>query len=55
MPQIKIGRGVSSAFDYMEWVDEKQKEAEAKGKLNPFDAIMVAQVSPGELKGFIIL
>lgn len=49
--QIKIGRGVSSAFDYMEWVEEKQKEAETKGKLNPFDAIMVAQISPGELKG----
>ena len=49
--QMKIGRSAMSAFDYMEWVDEKQKEAESKGKLNPFDAIMVAQISPGELKG----
>ena len=49
--QMKIGRSAVSAFDYMEWVGEKQNEAENKGKLNPFDAIMVAQISPGELKG----
>ncbi|MCF7908537.1 MAG: ATP-dependent Clp protease proteolytic subunit [Candidatus Omnitrophica bacterium] len=49
--QMKIGRSAMSAFDYIEWVNEKQKEAENKGKLNPFDAIMVAQISPGELKG----
>lgn len=51
--QVRIGRGMVSAYDYKEWVDEKQKEAAKTGKLNPFDAIMVAQISPGELKGVI--
>jgi len=47
--QIKIGRSVVSAYDYMEWVEEKRKEAEEHGCLNPFDATMVAQITPGEL------
>jgi hypothetical protein len=47
--QMKIGRSVISAYDYMEWVDEKRKEAEKQGRLNPFDATMVAQITPGEL------
>jgi len=47
--QMKIGRSVISAYDYMEWVEEKRKEAETQGRLNPFDATMVAQITPGEL------
>ncbi len=47
--QMKIGRSVVSAYDYMEWVEEKRKEAEKQGSLNPFDATMVAQITPGEL------
>ena len=47
--QMKIGRSVVSAYDYMEWVEEKRKEAEEQGRLNPFDATMVAQITPGEL------
>lgn len=47
--QMKIGRSVVSAYDYMEWVEEKRKEAEKQGRLNPFDATMVAQITPGEL------
>lgn len=47
--QIKIGRSMVSAYDYMEWVKEKRKEAEKQGMLNPFDATMVAQITPGEL------
>jgi len=47
--QVKIGRSVVSAHDYMEWVKEKQDEAKKQGALNPFDATMVAQISPGEL------
>jgi hypothetical protein len=47
--QMKIGRSIVSAYDYMEWVDEKRKEADTVGKLNPFDATMVAQITPGEL------
>jgi len=49
--QVRIGRTTISAYDYMEWVEEKLKEAEKKDRLNPFDATMVAQISPGELKG----
>lgn len=47
--QLQIGRTVISAWDYMQWVKSKRKEAEEVGKLNPFDATMVAQISPGEL------
>jgi len=47
--QIRIGRSVISAYDYMEWVDGKRIEAETQGRLNPFDATMVAQITPGEL------
>lgn len=51
--QIKIGRTIVSAHDYQEWVEEKRKEAQKFGRLNPFDAIMVSQISPGELKGVV--
>lgn len=49
--QVRIGRSTISAYDYMEWVEEKHKEANKQGRLNPFDATMVAQINPGELKG----
>ncbi len=49
--QVRVGRSTISAYDYMEWVKEKRDQAEKQGKLNPFDATMVAQISPGELKG----
>ncbi len=45
--QCHIGRGFVSADDYMTWIKEKMT-AEA---LTPFDAMMVAQISPGELYG----
>ncbi|MBP7070379.1 MAG: hypothetical protein KBA97_04825 [Methanothrix sp.] len=48
--QVKIGRTQTSAHDYIEWVDEKREEANKIGKLNPFDAVVTAQISPGELK-----
>lgn len=51
--QVKIGRSVISAHDYKEWVDLKRTEAAENGSLNPFDAVMVAQISPGELYGVI--
>lgn len=47
--QMKIGRSVVSAYDYIEWIENKRKQAEKQGSLNPFDATMVAQISPGEL------
>jgi len=49
--QVKIGRSRISAYDYIEWANEKREEAVKKGALNPFDAIMIAQISPGELSG----
>lgn len=49
--QIKIGRSIQSAYDYIDWIKDKRKEAQKTGKLNPFDATMVAQISPGELNG----
>lgn len=51
--QVRIGRGVVSAYDYKAWIEEKRAEAEKNGKLNAFDAIMVAQISPGEINGVI--
>ena len=51
--QVRIGRSVVSAHDYKEWVDLKRDEAAKNGSLNPFDAVMVAQISPGELYGVI--
>lgn len=49
--QVKIGRSVISAYDYCEWIENKRDEAEKIGGLNPFDATMIAQISPGELSG----
>lgn len=49
--QVRIGRSVISAYDYCEWIENKRKEAEKMGGLNPFDATMIAQISPGELSG----
>jgi hypothetical protein len=51
--QIRIGRSVVSAHDYKECVDQKRVEANENGNLNPFDAVIVAQISPGELYGVI--
>ena len=49
--QVPIGRHTVSAYDYKAWVEEKRSEAAKNGKLNPFDAVMVAQISPGEIYG----
>jgi hypothetical protein len=51
--QIRIGRSVFSAHDYIEWVNKKRGAAAKSGKLNPFDAIMIAQITPGELSGVL--
>lgn len=51
--QVKIGRSIISAHDYKEWVDKKREEALKNGVLNPFDAVMIAQISPGEIGAII--
>jgi Serine dehydrogenase proteinase len=47
--QVFIGRTVVSAHDYMEWVDDKQRESAKNNNINPFDATIVAQINPGEI------
>lgn len=49
--QVKIGRCYQSAYDYMDWIKKKRSMAAKTKKLNPFDATMIAQISPGELGG----
>ncbi|MBM4294176.1 MAG: peptidase [Deltaproteobacteria bacterium] len=51
--QVKLGRSRISASDYVDWIEQKKTEAEKTGKLNPFDAIMIAQITPGELYGIV--
>ncbi len=48
--QVSIGRTVISAYDYMEWIDNKMDEANLTGTLNPVDATMIAQITPGEIQ-----
>lgn len=47
--QVTLGRSQCSAHGYMAWVEEKRNESIKTGRLTPFDATMVAQISPGEL------
>ena len=47
--QIRIGRSIVSAFDYLEWLNKRKEEAEESGRLNPLDATIISQISPGEL------
>ena len=51
--QVRIGRSVVSAHDYKAWVDEKKAEAAKNGAIDSFDAIVVAQISPGEIYGVV--
>jgi len=53
--QMQIGRSVISAYDYTEWVELKREEAGKTGKLNPFDATMVAQITPGDWEVYQML
>lgn len=48
--QVKIGRCFVSAYDYMEWIEEQRKVASVNRALNPVDATVIAQISPGEIK-----
>ena len=51
--QMPSNRGMISAYDYIEWVNTKRKEAEKENHLNPADAVIIAQITPGELNGVI--
>ncbi len=52
--QMHIGRSLMSAHDYKEWIEEKQKEAIQNNYLNPFDQTIIAQITPGEIRGVLI-
>jgi hypothetical protein len=49
--QVKIGRSVVSAFDYVNWIEEKRNEVAKGTPINAIDAAMIAQISPGEYMG----
>jgi hypothetical protein len=49
--QVRIGRSVVSAFDYVNWIDNKREEVKQGTPLNAVDAAMLAQISPGEYMG----
>lgn len=49
--QIVVGRSRVSAYDYLEWVKEVREETARTNAIIPFNAVMVAQISPGELRG----
>ncbi|WP_419785194.1 SDH family Clp fold serine proteinase [Pseudodesulfovibrio sp.] len=48
--QVKTGRAFGSAHGYLEWVEETREKALKEGRLDSFEATMVAQISPTELK-----
>ena len=50
--QMIIGRSQVSAYDYTSWVEEKREEAK-KAPLNQADIAILAQITPGEIKGAI--
>ncbi len=50
--QVYIGEKKVSAYDYMEWMREVTKRVETPGNdLNQVEATIIAQISPGELRG----
>jgi hypothetical protein len=40
--QMKIGRTVISAYDYVDWIKEKKEEAVKNNRINQVDAIILA-------------
>lgn len=51
--QIVMHGNVVSAYDYIDWMNQKKKEAEKTGTLNPADVVILSQITPGELNGVI--
>jgi hypothetical protein len=49
--QVRIGRSVVSAFDYVNWIEQKRIEVTKGIPINAVDAAMIAQISPGEYMG----
>lgn len=51
--QVKIGRFVVSAYDYINWLEDIRKKANTGIPVNEVDAIIISQISPGEINGVI--
>jgi hypothetical protein len=51
--QIRIGRMTVSAYDYVQWLDNIRKQVNSGEHVNEVDAIIIAQISPGEINGII--
>jgi hypothetical protein len=49
--QVRVGRSVISAFDYVNWIEEKRRSVSSGIPLDAIDAAMIAQISPGEFMG----
>ena len=49
--QMQVRGQVVSAYDYVEYVEELRDFAERQGHINQVDAIILARISPGELRG----
>lgn len=49
--QILLGRSWISAYDHINTINQIRKQAEETGKINPVDAILISQMTYGEIKG----
>lgn len=48
--QVKIGRSVISAYDYMDWLKEVSDKAKDQKSLALEEIAIISQISPGEIK-----
>lgn len=51
--QVKIGRFVVSAYDYINWLEDIKEKANSGIPVNEVDAIIISQISPGEVNGVL--
>lgn len=49
--QIPLGRSWISAYDHINTINQIKTKAEETGKINPVDAILISQMTYGEIKG----
>ena len=49
--QIPLGRSWISAYDHINTINQIKEQAEKTGKINPVDAILISQMTYGEIKG----
>lgn len=49
--QLPLGRSWISAYDHINTIRQIKEQAEKTGKINPVDAILISQMTYGEIKG----